>query len=194
MNHKERKDMTFFGKMIRRFARDEGGNLVVEAVLVLPIMLWAYAAMFVYWDAYQSINTVQKAAYTVTDLVTRQQGSVDDSFIDGMRGTMDYLIETPGAAKMRVTSFRWSEANDRYEVIWSRSPGSALTQLTTSSIAALTAKLPTMSDGDSAVLVEANVNYTPPMRFGLEPNVINQFVVSRPRYLPKICHVDVNCG
>ncbi len=186
--------MISLGKMIRRFGREEDGNIVVEAVLVLPAMLWAYAGMFVYWDAYQSINTVQKAAYTVSDLISRQQGAVDDDFINGMRGTMDYLIATPDAAKLRVTSFRWSAPNNRFEVIWSRSPGGSKTELTTGSIAAMTSRLPIMSDGDSAVLVEADVNYTPPMRFGLEPETISQFVVSRPRYLPKICHVDENCA
>lgn len=186
--------MTLFGKMLRRFGREEDGNLVVEAVLVLPAMLWAYAAMFVYWDAYQSVNTVQKATYTVSDLITRQQSSVNDNFITGMRSTMDYLIETEDATKLRVTSFRWSQPNNRYEVIWSRSPGGSMTQLTTGSIAALTAKLPLMNDGDAAVLVEAEVNYTPPLRFGLDPSTITQFVVSRPRYLPKICHTDSNCA
>jgi hypothetical protein len=157
-------------------------------------MLWSYAGMFVYWDAYKSINIVQKAAYTVTDLITRQQGQVDDNFIDGMRKTMDYMIQTSEATRMRVTSFRWNGPNNRYEVIWSRSPNSALSRLTTSSLANLAARLPTMSDGDSAVLVEADVRYTPPTRFGLETTNIEQFVVSRPRYLPKVCHVDVSCG
>jgi hypothetical protein len=137
---------------------------------------------------------VQKASYTVTDLITRQQGSVNDSFVNGMRQTMDYMIQTEGATKMRVTSFRWSEPRNRYEVIWSRSPNGAYAQLTTSSLANLAAGLPLMTDGDSAVLVEANVDYTPPTRFGLSASTIEQFVVSRPRYLPKICHVDVNCG
>lgn len=186
--------MTRLKKLIQRFCRDEDGNLVVEAVLVLPVMLWSYAGMFVYWDAYRSVNVVQKAAYTVTDLITRQQGQVDDNFINGMRVTMDYMIQTDDATKMRVTSFRWSAPNNRYEVIWSRSPNSAYSRLTTGSLANLASHLPIMSDGDSAVLVEANVRYTPPTRFGLDARDIEQFVVSRPRYLPKVCHVDVSCG
>ena len=106
---------------------------------------------------------------------------------------MNVMLDSDQAGDIRVTSFRWSEPNDRYEVIFSQSPESAMTALDNGALANITEYLPTMSDGDSATLVEVKIPYTPPMGFGLEPTTINQFIVTRPRFLPKICHDDFEC-
>ena len=52
--------MRWFTSSLRRFREDQSGTLIAEAVIVLPMMLWAYLAMFVYWDAYRSINSAKK--------------------------------------------------------------------------------------------------------------------------------------
>jgi len=54
--------MTFISRLRRFLRQDESGTLMAEAVLVLPFMLWSYLALFVYWDSYRAVNTVQKAA------------------------------------------------------------------------------------------------------------------------------------
>ena len=38
-------------QMLRDFGRDEKGTIMAETVIVLPLLLWAYLALFVYWDA-----------------------------------------------------------------------------------------------------------------------------------------------
>jgi hypothetical protein len=68
-----------------------------------------------------------------------------------------------------------------------------LVALTTANLADLTTHLPIMSDGDSAILVETTVPYTPPVSYGLEPSTIDQFIVTRPRFLPKLCHTSFSC-
>lgn len=180
-------------RQCRRFARDEGGNVVLETLIALPMLIWAHAALFAYWDAYRTINTVQKAAYTISDLISRQQGSVDNAYINGMRSTMNYLLDDDQAGTMRITSYRWSQTNNRYEVIWSNSSIAGKPALTTTSIATLVSGLPAMADGDTAILLETQVPYTPPLRFGLEAMNIEEFIVTRPRFLPRICHVDFPC-
>lgn len=185
--------MSFLTRKLRRFARDEKGTMIVDAIMVLPMFIWAYAALFAYWDAYRSINTVQKAAYTISDLLSRTQGEVDDTYVAGLRSTMNYLLDSDQAGDIRVTSYTWNQNRNRYEVIFSRSPGNGMSRLTTSSLASLAGRLPIMADGDSAVLVETRVPYTPPMSFGLQPTTIEQFVVTRPRFLPKICYKNVSC-
>ena len=52
------------------FGRDEAGTVVAEAVIILPLFIWAYIALFAYWDSFRSLNTVQKAAFTVSDRFT----------------------------------------------------------------------------------------------------------------------------
>ena len=185
--------MSFLSYVLHRFARDEKGSLVVEAVMVLPALIWAYAGLFAYWDAYRSINTVQKASYTISDLISRSQTSVNDAYLGGMRTAMNTMLAGDQAGDIRVTSYRWSGPRDRYEVIFSRSPNNAMAPLNNSNLASLSDRLPTMSDGDSAVLVETRIPYTPPVAFGLTPAVLEQFIVTRPRFLPKLCHTSFSC-
>lgn len=179
--------------MSRGFRRDETGALMAEAVLVLPFLLWSYLALFVYWDSYRAINTVQKAAYTVSDMISRERTSVTEAYIVGMDAIIETLIDQDQDAKTRITEITWSQLNNRYEVFWSRSPHNAMPQLTTASVAALADRLPTMADGDHMVLVEVEVNYKPSFKVGIEDQVLKQFIVTRPRFLPRICLVGVAC-
>lgn len=185
--------MSFLSKPLRRFIRDEKGTILVDAIMIMPMFIWAYAGLFAYWDSYRSINTVQKASYTISDLISRTQGPVNNVYINGMRSTMNYLLDSDQAANLRVTSYRWNGPNNRYEVIFSRAANGAMPALTNIDLAGLTNRLPTMSDGDAAVLVETRVPYVPPMSFGLQATTIEQFIVTRPRFLPKLCHVSFAC-
>ena len=180
--------------LLRRFGRDEKGTLLAEAVIVLPLMLWAYMALFVYWDAYRSVNTVQKAAYTVSDMVSREMVTLNDKYVPGMRNLMRYLVDADQTVKIRVSSVTWSDINERFEIDWSRSPDSAMPQLTTTSVADLAYRIPQMSDGDRVMLVEVEVSYHPAFNVGLSDSTLQQFIVTRPRFVPKICLVNVVCS
>ena len=187
--------MSFLSSLMRRFGRDEKGSLFVDAIIVMPMFVWGYAGMFVYWDAYRAINTVQKASYSVSDLVSRNQNTngIDDAYITGMRTAFNRMLGGGDAGQIRLTSYTWSGVRNQYEVIFSRSPGNALPVLDNASLANLSEYLPIMADGDSAILLETQLMYVPPVAYALEPNLLEQFVVTRPRFLPKLCHVDFNC-
>lgn len=179
--------------LFRRFARDESGTLMAEAVIVLPFMLWAYLALFVYWDAYRAVNVVQKSAYTISDMISREMVAVNDAYIDGMDSMLEYMIDQSQDAKTRVTSLTWSAINNRYEVHWSRSPHNAMPRLTTATLAALADRIPVMSDGDHVVLVEVEVNYEPAFNVGVGDQTIKQFIITRPRFVPRVCLTGVVC-
>jgi Flp pilus assembly protein TadG len=179
---------------LRRFGRDEDGTLLAEAVIVLPLMLWAYMALFVYWDAYRAVNTVQKAAYTVSDMVSREMVTLNTAYVPGMRDLMRYLVDTDQTVKIRVSSVSWNEANDRFEVDWSRSPDNAMPQLTTASIQSLASSIPEMADGDRVMLVETEVSYKPAFNVGIDESTLKQFIVTRPRFVPKVCLQGVVCS
>lgn len=185
--------MSVLPKSLHRFLRDEKGTIVVDALILMPMFIWAYAGMFAYWDTYRSANTVQKVAFTVSDLVSRAQGPIDDSYILGMRDTMNFMLAGDQAGAIRITSYRWNGPDDRYEVIFSRATNGAMPGLNNNDLADLVHRLPSMADGDSAVLLETRVPYAPPMAFGVQPTTIEQFIVTRPRFLPKLCHVDYAC-
>ena len=178
-----------------RFARDEGAAVVAEAVIVLPLFLWAYIALFVYWDAFRSMNTVQKAAYTISDMISREQNKngIATAYVDGMKKVMEYLIDEDQNVRLRVTSVTWSAPNNRFEVHWSRSPGNLMTPLTTATLQNYVSQIPTMAAGDYVVVVEAEVDYLPGFDVGLPNQTFHQFIVTRPRFLPCIPIDAVAC-
>lgn len=180
--------------LLRRFGRDESGVLMAEAIIVLPFMLWSYLALFVYWDAYRSVNTAQKAAYTISDMISREMVTLPVNYITGMRDLMRYLIDSDQTVRIRVSSVTWSDDNARFEVDWSRSPDNVMPPLTTSTIANLAYRIPAMADGDRVMIVETEVSYHPAFNVGMNDEVLKQFVVTRPRFIPKICMTGVTCS
>lgn len=183
------KPLSAFHKFLQR----EDGTLMAEAVLVLPFLLWSYLALFVYWDAYRSINVVQKAAYTVSDMLSREMVAVSETYITGMDKMVEYLIDPDQDAKTRVTSITWSALNSRYEVHWSRAADNAMPQLTTADLVPMRDKLPVLADGDYVVLVEVEVNYHAAFNVGINDQVLKQFIITRPRFVPKTCITGQAC-
>lgn len=181
-------------KHLRNFRRNEDGALMAEAVIVMPLLLWAYLALFVYWDAFRSINTAQKAAYTISDMISREMVTLPTNYVTGMRDLMRYLIDQDQAVRIRVTSIRYSDVNQRFEVEWSRSPDNAMPQLTTATLLGFKDQIPDMADGDSVVIVETEVDYEPAFNVGMNDQELKEFIVTRPRFIPKICLTGVTCS
>lgn len=172
--------------ILNRMRRDEGGYMVVEAVLVLPMLLWAFLALYSFWDAYRAATTIQKATYTISDLISREQRPVNAAYINGMRNSMDQLIPPRLASELRVTSIVRNETLQKFEVQWSCTSGTTQVKLTTAAIQSLTSRIPNMSDGNTIILVETWVDYDPALDIGVTAKRVAQFVVTRPRYQPRI--------
>lgn len=178
---------------LRSFGRDEGGSIVAEAVIVLPLFLWAYIALFVYWDAFRSMNTVQKSAFTISDMISREQTGISSAYVDGMSKALEFLIDDDQNAKLRVTSVSWSTANNRFEVHWSRSPDNKMPALTNASLQDHAYQIPAMSPGDYVVVVEVEVPYNPTFDIGMPDQTFKQFIVTRPRFLPCLPLDAISC-
>lgn len=185
--------LKFLKSSLARFARREEGTIMAETVIILPMMLWSFLALFVYWDSFRSMNTTQKASYTIADMISREMVAVNDAYITGMRNVMQYMLDQGEVPRIRVTSVSYSLANNRFEVRWSRSPSNALPILTTTSLQSLASRIPAMSDGDHVIIVETKVDYKPSFNVGVEDTVLEQFIVTRPRFVPRICHANVSC-
>lgn len=172
---------------LRRFAKDDRGGVLAEFVMVLPVLLWAYLALFVYWDAFRNTNTVQKAAYTISDTISREMITFPTTYIDGLRNVMDYMIDTDQDVKMRVTSITYDIDDLQFEVLWSYSPSGAMPELTTATLQALKENIPKMSDADYATILETEVTYVPSFDVGMADQVIKQFIITRPRFVAPSC-------
>ena len=188
-----------FKTSIRAFAKDESGVLLAEALILLPLLIWGFLALVVYWDVFRTINVSQKAAYSISDLVSRQ-GEIKQPFIDGMQTVMNFLTPNSPRAAMRITSIQYCKPTDNYRLLFSKSPGNVMTAYTQASIQALKTRVPVMADLDSVVIVETEVDYKPAFDIGIlgvtsgvAAQTIQNFIVTRPRFYLRVCMDSPAC-
>ena len=180
-------------RMRHPFLRGEQGSVVVEAVIVLPIFLWAYVGLFAYWDTFRSLNMVQKAAFTVSDMISREQTGLSTPYVDGMSQVLNYLIDCNQDARMRLSSVTWNDVNARFEIHWSVSPHGTMTPLTTQTLQGHANEIPKMAPGDFVIILEVEVDYQPSFGAYLPDQTFRQFIVTRPRFLPCLSLDAVAC-
>lgn len=172
---------------LHRFWRDEEGNIAVEAILILPLLFWAYLSMFAIFDAYRQNAVNQKAAYTIGDIVSRQTTPLDPAFLTGTREVLNYLTNsTNSETTIRVSSIRYDANNDIYKRDWSKRKGSKVPVLQNSDVMNWHDRLPVMLHNERIVVVETFVDYTPPFATGLLARTASNFVFTRPRYTPRV--------
>jgi Flp pilus assembly protein TadG len=184
-----------FKSILQRFWRSQSGVVVAEAVIVLPLLLWAYLALFVYWDAFKSVNTSQKAAYTISDAISRETQTLPANYVTGLRNLMRFMLKNNQGVKLRVSEVTWSQINNRFEVDWSRSPDNAIALLTTTAANQIdyAGRIPKMSDADRVIIVETEVAYHPAFNAGVTDKTLKQFIVTRLRFTPKLCMTGTVC-
>lgn len=185
---------------LRHFQRDEGGNLTAETLIVLPVLLWWWVASIVYFDAYQTRNIGQKAAYTLSDAVSREMGyePINQAYIDGLADLFSYLTkEKTSRTRIRVTQFYCEKECDfgnparALKVDWSSSTGT-LTALNDQSLAGYQDKIPVIAQGDRMVMVETIMDYTPIFNVGLTETSFNHLILTRLRFSPQLCWENCN--
>lgn len=189
-----RAPMRRLRQSFQAYLKDEEGALLVEFMILLPMMIWAFVALVVYWDVFKTINVSQKAAYSIADLLSRQV-IVTEDFLDGMEDVMDFLTPGVGDSRVRITSLRFEANNlaittdDVYEIIFTHSSDTTLApEYTAVTVQNLKPMIPIMDNQDSVIIVETWVDFTPDfdigvlnMAPGLGDQTFTQFIVTRPR-------------
>jgi hypothetical protein len=184
--------MSALHRQIRRFRDEEDGLVMTEFLIMLPLLVWTFMALFIYWDAFRTINMAQKAAYSVSDVISRQS-DVTPGFINGMQAVSDYLMNDSPNVELRITSVEYDQQPNEHRVLFSMSPGNKMPALTNGSLLALKPYIPIMADNDSVVIVEANIDYQPAFDVGIVSQTFENFVVTRPRYARRVCLTTSPC-
>lgn len=182
--------MTNIRKLLREFRDGDQGSIAVETIIIIPVLFWGYLSLFAIFDAYRQHSINQKAAFTISDIVSRETTPLDGSYLDGTRRMLAYLTATPASdVRVRVTSVRYDADEDEYERDWSRGRG-GVPALTEDAVNALRDRLPIMTDNERVTVVETFVEYDPPFNTGLTNRTIENFVFTRPRYTPRVCFLE----
>lgn len=186
--------MKSLAHQIRRFGKQEDGLVMTEFLIMLPLLVWTFMALFIYWDAFRMINQAQKASYSISDLISRQS-NIDATFVNGTQTVMEYFVGNSPAIRVRITSAKYNETTNRYTVLFSRSPGNRMPQLTNTNVnqTAFRARLPITANQHSVVIVETEVSYTPGFEVGIPAHTFDNFIVTRPRYDRQVCYTGLSC-
>ena len=183
-------------RALRRFLGDEGGSVTVEAVLIFPILCWAYLGTFVFFDDFRAQSINVKAAYTIGDILSRQTDYVTPEFLDSTFALQDMLTATDETTRMRVTAFKYVSSSNQLDMRWSKVRGGGVPELTDATIQTLRTSIPQLDNGEVAILTETWMDYTPPMDVGVDPLTFRELVVTRPRYSlnNRFCYNSMNDG
>lgn len=173
---------------LKAFAADEQGNVAIETVLFLPLMLSVLAATFSFHDAfrYKSLNV--KAAYTISDAISRETDPIDNAYLDGMVELLEYLTRSEGPYSIRVTLVRYNAKKSKYVSEWSKTRGGFDDRIRTKDLASMHEQLPKMLHNERVIVVETATDYVPPFEIpGLnEAGLFYNYGFTRPRFAPKI--------
>lgn len=180
-------------KRIRPFAKDTEGSVSVEFALVMPFLFWAFAAVYTYFDGYRQSTINLKAAYTISDLLSRETDAINHDYLTSMHSLFGLLTRSGSQTALRVSVVRWDEGDDRYYIDWSHVRGSGIA-LTDASVTDLADQLPVMPDNERVILVETSNIFEPVFNVGLGDIDLENFVFSRPRFAPLLEFDDSDPG
>lgn len=172
-------------RRLRHFFHTTDGAVSVEFVLAMPILFWAFAACFVFFDGYRQSAINLKATYTISDMISRETAGIDDNYIDSLQKLMTLMTRSGSAAALRITVVRWNKDTQKYYVDWSTTRGYP-SVLTDTHVTGMKDRLPTMADEERVILVETSNTFTPTFRVGVDEKQLTNFVFTRPRFAPQI--------
>jgi hypothetical protein len=201
--------MRRFRTHVRAFLKDESGLILAEALILLPILIWGFIALVVYWDLFRVMNVSQKAAYSISDVLSRQELPVSESFIEGMPDLLEFLTPDASASRLRITSLQMVEGadpgfnaqnanpvfdgNDDFCLLFSRSSNPLVPELTQADLKDLAPQIPNMNALETVVIVETWVDYAPAFDTGVlnvapgaKGQTFYEFIVTRPRNVRRV--------
>jgi len=181
------------------FLRDERGSMTIEFMIWIPLLMLWFVGSVVIYDAYRNRDDAAKAAYTISDIVSREieiaattPNEIDDLFTLQTR----MLPYADGETALRISSIKYIAKNDRHCLAWSEARGDvarypALTQQDVLTDA-FAARVPQMADQDHILLVEVMVPFVPfATLVGIEVQTWRFDLFTRPRFVSKVAMAGV---
>lgn len=169
------------------FGRNEDGNMSIEALIFLPLAIALLSSTFSFYDAFRFKTLNTKAAFTISDALSRETGAITPEYLDGMVATLDFLTRSESHYSLRVTMVRWDANSENYEVDWSQSRG-IFAPLTSATLADISGQLPDMLHNEVVIVVETQTDYDTPFPINgfVTDDLFYNFAFTRPRFAPQL--------
>lgn len=175
---------------LRRWLAREDGSISVEAIFVMPFLVWAYLTGFVYFHAFKAQSMNDTATFAIADVLSRQTQMVNSNYLNALWSSHRALTFSRLDTRIRVSQIEFDESSNRFFVIWSIVQGEGWNELSDGELAAggeVDGKLPIVSGNERLIVVEAQLPYEPAMSVGIDALVFHSFTPIRSRYAPKLC-------
>ena len=161
------------------FKQDDRGIFSIEMVIVLPLLLFWFGAVYVFYSAFHTWLKSVKANYTIADLISRQT-ITNNSFIYALVGVFDSISETLDAdnSYFVVTALQWHDHDDdpntdlQMAIIWSEATNTPEQAATGVAIEDIEDRMPTyVPEFDQVIYVQSYSPFTPIWNWvGLTPD------------------------
>lgn len=170
----------------KNFKKSEDGTMTIEAAIVLPFLLYVITMTYMFWDVFHAQAVSQRATYTIADTLSRHELEVDQAYIDGLDDVHRYLLQGRFDSRLRISFVAWDNEDEDFAVVWSKTPDSNWTEHTDATLNDMSDSIPSMSQGDVAIIVETQVRFIPFLSGIIDPLNITSLVVTRPRFSPQL--------
>ncbi|WP_324753705.1 pilus assembly protein [Roseovarius sp. Pro17] len=182
--------MTYFlpKSWLSKFRNDERGSVALEAMLTLPLLIWAVGATYELFEVQRYSSARDKASYTVADMISREMIAITPIYMNNAKTVFDTISNDDGENSLRVSVIKYDVDEDEYFVKWSEVRGpSLLIALTTADVKTAHDTLPIMGDGEELIIVDSLGDYSPMFDVGISKGLqIATHVFTSPRFAPQI--------
>jgi len=162
------------------FIRNQQGASLVEFALLVPILLFLLMGTVTLFDLFRSWQNVEKATFTVGDIMSRETGALTQSKLEGMLTLTRNVVTSGAQGGLRVSSI--GKKNGVITVHWTHSVGSHVPASTPSVSLA-----PALAEGDSVLLTESFVPHAGFANlFGFDTLVFSARAAHRPRFVSAV--------
>lgn len=178
-------------RLILQFRTSSDGGAVVEMGLLLPVLILLFVAGLVAQDAIRMAYLNNKAVYTVSDMVSREDELIDRAYFDGLQSVYRYLVNERFPTNLRITTIECTanctdEDTRVLEVCWSETTA-GLPSLSTVDIDAYNDTTPLFAQGDTLLVTEAFLNYSPLIDNVFMPSqTYDAIAFTRPRVIGQV--------
>ena len=183
--------MTYAKNVLRRsrsFLSDTSGTGTVEAAIILPALAAWFVGSYAFFDAFYERSAATKAAYTISDVLSRRTAEATPDYIDALGDLYGRLSPADGGTALRVSNIAWD--GTAHNVLWSHGTSSQVAPIDNDDLIVSNygARIPVMYPGETIVLVEAYSAYRQPFNVGWTDSeyVFEEFVVTSPRYAAQL--------
>ncbi|MCE0506840.1 MULTISPECIES: TadE/TadG family type IV pilus assembly protein [unclassified Roseivivax] len=171
---------------LTRFRSDTEGSVTVEAIIVLPVLLWLFGVTWVWFDVSRQHAVNQKANFTVADALSRETDPITQTYIDSSYELMKHMAKADNDTfDLRISVVQYNAGPDQYRVLWSEARGEYAAH-GPDDAELFRHRLPIMANKDQLILVESWEDYTPALEAGLNAFEIAIYSFTRPRFAPQV--------